>query len=107
MVSVQQLYSVLDEPDRLSWECVFWDANFIQTYAQAITKIPLGKLDQYTWAWNEENLEKIPVKSAYKLLFSHSRSQDQDLVNQPVSSLGEERKPSLGIILQDGQIVTE
>lgn len=70
------LFQDLLAPDGFSWDEQSLEHNFLSADARAIIKIPLGKLQEDTWAWSPERHGLYTVRSAYSLLASHSRLEE-------------------------------
>ena len=66
--------------------------NFVIHDENAVSRIPLGRLDKDTWAWSAEKHGMYTVRSAYHLLFSNSRMVDL-LKNNIACSSGSENNP--------------
>jgi hypothetical protein len=57
----------------MSWNIHALRDNFLILDENAVSRIPLGRLEKDTWAWSVEKHGMYIVRSAYRLLISSSR----------------------------------
>ena len=60
--------------DRMSWNIRALRDNFLIHDENVVSRIPLGRLEEDTWAWSAEKHGMYTVRSAYRLLISSSRT---------------------------------